>query len=351
VTPSIPFACQGCNKNEAQVTMCSIHTYQFKVLGRKCSREAGFEPAKPPVEKVRSKEPLAANISISALELGVFSPRMQFDPTYITKLAEDIKAEGQLKPIMVRPHPKETNRYQVWDGEHRVRALQKLGETLVRAEVHALSDEEAYYRAMRINQLHGKRLEDLEEACHINKMVTLFGLTQEEVGKRFSRSRQWVSQRLDLAVRLSPKVEEAYGARRLASSTHAVEIAQLPKEDQEKVVEVVAAKKLSTRGTRGLVHAIKKAETDEQKQQILEKPLKFYEQTFKDPSALEKALLTIKPEDDFLAKVKEIRTEEQAKEFFEEVQEKGREPITTEQCPGCGKQLRIDWVKGEISWF
>src|SRR3972149_6049543 len=263
---TIPVACQGCNKNEAQVAMCNIYTYQFKVFGKKCPRETGFEPTTPVTKDVRSiplatfnpnltgakplseksatkdarsvptlkfKEPLATNIRIAELELGAFSPRMQFDPAYITKLAADIEVEGQLKPIMVKPHPTESNRYQVVDGEHRVRALQKLGRTLVRAEVHALSDEEAYYRAMRINQLHGKPLEDLEEACHINKMVTLFGLTQEEVGKRFARSRQWVSQRLDLALRLAPKVEE-YVATRVASSRHAIEMSILPKEDQEK---------------------------------------------------------------------------------------------------------------------
>jgi ParB/RepB/Spo0J family partition protein len=274
---------------------------------------------------------------------------MQFDPKYITKLAEDIKAEGQLKPIMVRPHPTEPNRYQVVDGEHRVRALQKLGKTLVRAEVHALTDEEAYYRAMRINQLHGKRLEELEEACHISKMIAAFGLTQEQIGKRFSRSRQWVSQRLDLALRLVPKVEE-YVATRVASSRHAIEIAQLPKEDQEKVVEKVVEHKLSTRATRGLVSAIKKAETAEKKEEVLRKPLKLYEQEFgKESKQMEQALLTIKPTDDFLKASEKIKTDEQAKKFWAE--SKPDEAVKTYQCPSCGKQLRIDWSKGEVEWI
>jgi ParB family chromosome partitioning protein len=320
---------------------------------RGISDQLKYDKSKPPVlaqERVlgiTSDEIMVSNIPTDKLELGSFSPRMQFDPKYVAKLAEDIEAEGQLKPIMVRPHPTEPEKYQVIDGEHRVRALQKLGKTLVRAEVHALSDEEAYYRAMRINQLHGKALEELEEACHINKMMALFGLTQEQIGKQFVRSRQWVSQRLDLALRIAPKVEEYVGTR-VASTRHAVEIAQLPKEDQERVVEKVAETKLSTRATRAVVQAIKKA--PERRQEILEHPLEVYAAEFKDPKQLEKALLTIGPEDDFLAKAKEIKTKEQVDELFDEALVKGREPVTVEKCPGCGKQLRVDWVKGEVSW-
>jgi ParB/RepB/Spo0J family partition protein len=294
-------------------------------------------------------EPLATNIEISMLELGAFSPRMGFDVNYVAKLAEDIQAEGQLKPIMIRANPAHPNKYQVIDGEHRIRALQKLGQSLIRAEIHALSDEEAYYRAMRINQLHGKSLEELEEACHINKMMTLFGLTETQIGARFNRSHSWVSQRISLAISLSPKVKDNV-VTRVTTSRHAIEIAELSKEDQERVVGIVAKDKLSTRATEGLVHAIKEADTPEQKEKILGKSMKLYSSTFKDPRQMKTALLTIKPDDDFLAKTKEIKTEAQAAELFDEALEKKAEPYQTETCPGCGKQLRIDWVKRELSW-
>jgi ParB/RepB/Spo0J family partition protein len=349
----IPVACRGCNKSEAQVAMCNIYTYKFKVFGKKCPREMGFEPTNLVTKNARSiatfklKEPLATNIRIADLESGVFSPRMQFDPKYITKLAEDIEAEGQLKPIMVRPHPTEPNRYQVIDGEHRVRAFQKLGKTLIRAEIHALSDEEAYYRAMRINQLHGKSLEELEEACHISKMMQIFGLTQEQLAKKFSRPQKWISERLSLAQKLAPQTEEQIIRRRISTS-HAIEIAELPKDEQAKVVEKVVEKKLRRAATRGLVHAVKKAASAEQKEQILEKPLKVYADTFKDSKQLETALLTIGPEDDFLAKSKEIKTEEQARKFWEE--SKAQESVEAFECPGCGRKLRVDWAKGEVSW-
>jgi len=293
-------------------------------------------------------EPLATNIEISELELGAFSPRMNFDVNYVSKLAEDIQAEGQLKPIMIRANPAHPNKYQVIDGEHRIRALQKLGQSLVRAEIHALSDEEAYYRAMRINQLHGKSLEELEEACHIAKMITLFGLTQSQMAERFNRPQKWISERLALAEKLAPQTQKEIIRRRIKTS-HAVEIAELPKDQQEKVVEKVAETNLSVMATRGLVHAVKEA-PPEQKQQIIDKPLKLYAQTFKDPRHMTKALLTIKSDDDFFAKTKEIKTEQQAEELIDEALEKRAEPFQTETCPGCGKHLRIDWVKRELSW-
>jgi ParB/RepB/Spo0J family partition protein len=274
---------------------------------------------------------------------------MQFDPNYIRKLAEDIEAEGQLKPIMVRPHPSQPDKYQIIDGENRIRALQKLGKTLVRAEVHTLSDDEAYYRAMRINQLHGKSLEDVEEGAHLLKMMGVFGYNQQQVAKKFSRSEAWVSYRVGIATKLAPETERAYVERRI-STVHARELALLPKEEQEKVVTIVAKEKLSTRATEGLVHAIKEAGTPEQKLKILAKPMKLYADTFKDPKQMKTALLTIKPEDDFLAKMKEIKTEAEIKMAVEKAEAMAKEPITTVECPHCGQQFKIEWLTRKLQW-
>ena len=376
---SLPMVCRDCKLEGTKLEMCHVRKYQFEVLLKKCPREVPSpqsttqdvrsiplpsgedipvkaEPPQPKEKQIEAEPPkepqkvgeteissmlekpialtsnniMVSNISIANLELGVLSPRMQFDLNYIAKLAEDIEAEGLLKPIVVRPHPTEMNRYQVIDGEHRIRALQKLGKPLVRAEVHTLSDAEAYFRAMRINQQHGKRLEELEEGSHIAKMMALFNYTEEEIAKRFGRARSWVSQRRSLAVSLAPKLEE-YVVRRLTSISQAVELSELPKEEQEKVAEKIVEKKLKSRATRGLVHAFKKA-TLEQKTKILQKPLDVYARTFKTPEHMEKALLS--PTVDFIEKMREIRVGE----------------VLTEQCPSCGKQIRIDWAKREISW-
>jgi ParB family chromosome partitioning protein len=158
----------------------------------------------------------------------------------------------------------------VIDGEHRIRALRKLGREVVRAEVRRLSDEEAYLLAMRINQMHGKRLEELEEGLHIKKMMDEFGYTQIEVAEKLKKSQPWVSSRLRLVERLALETREAF-ITRVIDATHAREIAELPKEDQTAVVAKVVGEKLSSRKTTALVHAIK--EHPDAKEEILSKPV------------------------------------------------------------------------------
>lgn len=165
----------------------------------------------------REKDVLTTNLRVKELELGFFTPRLQFDTKYVDELAEDIKRNGQQKPIICRSHPEKSNVYQVIDGEHRVRAVQKLGRSLIRAEVKMLTDEEAMFLALRINQLHGKRLEPMEEALHIQKMMETQKLTQQQIATKFRRTQAWVSQRLNLVTSLSPKVQEKVITREILS--------------------------------------------------------------------------------------------------------------------------------------
>ncbi len=215
-------------------------------------------------------EVLTVNLKLEQLETDVFSPRKAFSEGYIEELAESIEREGQLKPIIVRAHPTKPNAYQVIDGEHRIKALKKLGRSVVRAEVRRLSDEEAYLLAIRVNEMHGKRLEELEEGLHIKRMMDEFGYTQIEVAEKLKKSQPWVSFRLSLAERLAPETREAL-ITRVIEIAHAREIAELPKEDQPAVVAKVTGDKLSFKKTEALVHAIK--ENPESKAEILAKPV------------------------------------------------------------------------------
>jgi ParB family chromosome partitioning protein len=213
---------------------------------------------------------LTVNLRLAELETGVFSPRKVFSQRYIDELAESIEREGQLKPIIVRPHPKKQNCYQVVDGEHRIRAFRKLGRSLIRAEIRSLNDEEACLLAMRVNEMHGKRLEELEEGLHVKRMMDEFGYTQTMIAERFKKSQSWVSYRLGLVKRLAPETREAF-ITRVIDATHAREIAQLPMEDQGAVVAKVVREGLSSRKTAALVHAIK--DHPEEKEEILAKPV------------------------------------------------------------------------------
>lgn len=65
------------------------------------------------------------NLWLEQLETDVFSPRKAFSEGYVEELAESIEREGQLKPIIVRPHPSKPNCYQVVDGEHRISGFEE----------------------------------------------------------------------------------------------------------------------------------------------------------------------------------------------------------------------------------
>ena len=365
MSPPIPAQCYGCQKKDVQVRECRIRVYQFQVWNKKCPREVGgFEPitetkpsqivAEPTPQLIplphRAEREVyyqgVGNISVSDIETAVFSPRKYFSQDYLRKLCDSINVEDQLQPIVVRRHPTKSGKYQLIDGEHRVRAFKKLGELLIRAEILDLSDEEATVLATRLNQLHGQPLNETEEALRYKEMIDKFGYTQQKVAEKFKVSQGLVSQRLKLVEDSSPELRDAI-ITRVIKPTVAREIVELPKEDQTKVVKKVIEKRLPQRATVGLVHAIKAA-SSEQKQEILDKPLEVYASTFKDPKQLEHALLTIKPEDDFLKKSNEIKTEMQAKKFWDE--SKPEEAFETLQCPGCGRKLRVDWAKGEVTW-
>jgi ParB family chromosome partitioning protein len=270
-----------------------------------------------PTSLVHAEKLLTTNIRLAMLETGIFSPRKTFSRRYIDELAEDIEKEGQLKPIMVRPHPEKPNVYQVIDGEHRVRAFKKLRRSLIRAEVRALNDEEAFFLAMRVNQMHGKRLEDLEEGLHIRKMMDKFGYTQTQIAEKFKKTQAWVSYRLRLAERLSPETKEAF-ITRVIKTSHARELAELPKEDQPAVVARIVNERLSFKDTETLIHAIK--DNPDKKEEILAKPINE---------------LTPPPKD-----IQEFEKEHGSEQPKFEVG----------QCPQCGAEYIINWPLCRINW-
>ncbi len=262
----------------------------------------------------------AVVVSLDSLELGAFTPRLMFDEGWIKELAEDISRNGQLKPIIVRPHPSKPGFYQVIDGEHRVRALGLLGMTQVRAEIRQLSDEEAVFLAMRVNELHGKRLSDLEEGSHMLKLNVEFGWTQEKIAEKLGRSQQWVSDRIRIAKNMSEDLR-FYHARGKISLAHAREIAELPREVQPEIVKKVVEEGLSSRETALLTHALRRAEGEDERRRVLQAPVKALTEAYEEPARVVETVLSRK-----------------------------EEIIETFTCPGCGRKATVDWVERKLVW-
>lgn len=266
-------------------------------------------------------KPAAAIIELDRLEMGSLTPRLSFDEGWVRELAEDIGRNGQIKPIIVRPHPSKPGFYQVVDGEHRVRAMMLLGEKTIRAEVHQLSDSEAALLAMRVNELHGKRLSEIEEGIHMLKLQREFGWTEEEIARRVGRSRQWVSDRIRVAENAHEELLRMHAAGKIALA-HAREIIELPKEEQPRVVRKVVEENLTSRQTALLTHVLKKAESGEERERILQEPVKVLAEAYRsEEEKIQETLLSGKDE------IIEVFT-----------------------CPDCGRKAIVNWVDRRLDW-
>lgn len=297
---------------------------------------------------------LTANIRLDDLELGVFSPRISYDQRYVDELAEDMQVNGQHKPIICTPHPSKPNRYIVVDGEYRVRAARKLGWSMIRAELRMLTEEEALILALTINEMHGKRLDPIEEAMHIQKMIEKYGYTETEIAKKMRKSQQWVSERLVLVRKAAPEVQEHLTARAVKPS-HVREIVEkLPPEKQKEAIKEVVEHRLSVRVTEALAKGLKVAESEEEKRKILEVIPKLKPEKAK---ALVETLEKVEPEKrmEILSKPVEFYAEIVKKpEQLEKVLEMAPTAAVIQffDCPcGCGYRLQVDWIEQKARWF
>lgn len=269
---------------------------------------------------------LKSDIRLENLELGVFTPRKSFDQKYIDDLAESVESEGQLKPIIVRYNPENPDKYQVIDGEHRVKALKKLGRFTIRAEIRPITEQEALFLAMRVNQIHGKRLEALEESFHIKRMMEEQKLSQQQIATKFRRSQSWVSHRLALVEALSEEAKKKISSR-LLTSEHAYIVSTVPKEKQDKIVDFVAREKPSVKETKFLVDLVK--EQPSKAQELLEKDKDHLRAEMKHEEVVKTA-----------ERMQEVIGGKDQKQWVEE-----------HVCIDCGKHFRISWKDGLIEWM
>lgn len=121
-------------------------------------------------------------------------PRQYFDQEKLQELADSIREQGQIQPIMVRPNG---DGFVIVHGERRWRACQLAGLDTIRAEVREASADEAYTLSVVENEQR-EDISPIETAQAIHRMMESQALTQEGVARRISKSRTWVAQKLRL---------------------------------------------------------------------------------------------------------------------------------------------------------
>jgi len=204
-------------------------------------KEAGDAPPAPP--------PGAPNsLKLAQLQPGKYQPRTRMDEGSLYELAESIKAQGVMQPVLVRAVG--PDRYEIIAGERRVRAARLAGLDDIPVLVRDVPDEAAAAMAL-IENIQREDLNPLEEAQGIRRLVDEFGLTHEQAAQAVGRSRSAASNLLRL-LNLTEPVQQLLMAGDIDMG-HAR--ALLPLEGAQQILHAaeIVAKKLSVREAEKLV--------------------------------------------------------------------------------------------------
>ncbi|HNR23239.1 MAG TPA: ParB/RepB/Spo0J family partition protein [Steroidobacteraceae bacterium] len=221
------------------------------LLGQSAARAASAPSA------ARAAEELA-RLPLDLLQRGRYQPRVDMRPESLQELADSIKAQGVVQPIVVRPlvgaGEGATQRYEIIAGERRWRAAQIAGLADIPAVVRHVPDESAIAMAL-IENIQRENLNPLEEARALERLIAEFGVTHQQAADAVGRSRAAVSNLLRL-LELAPEVSELVEKRSLEMGHARALLGLGQRRQQAEVAALVARKGLSVRETEALVRRL-----------------------------------------------------------------------------------------------
>lgn len=139
-----------------------------------------------------------STLKLDALQAGKYQPRTRMDEGALGELADSIRAQGVMQPILVRPlEGKSAGKYEIIAGERRFRAARLAGLDEVPVLVREVADENAAVMAL-IENIQREDLNPLEEAHGVRRLLDEFGLTHEQAAQAIGRSRPATSNLLRL---------------------------------------------------------------------------------------------------------------------------------------------------------
>ena len=214
------------------------------LLGPRAREEGEGEPATPP------GSPSA--LPLTDMVPGMYQPRTRMDEGALYELAESIKAQGIMQPVLVRKVNEGENagKYEIIAGERRFRAAKLAGLTEVPVLVRDVPNEAAAAMSL-IENIQREDLNPLEEAHGLQRLVREFGLTHEEAAQAVGRSRSAATNLLRL-LNLTDPVQTMLMAGDIDMG-HARALLGLERASQITAANQIAAKKMSVREAEALV--------------------------------------------------------------------------------------------------
>ena len=225
-------------------------TKKPKGLGR--GLEALLGPTAPVSEATPVTNGAPSTLALEQLVPGMYQPRTRMDEGALYELAESIKAQGIMQPILVRrlDQGPEAGKYEIIAGERRFRASRLAGLTEVPVLVREVPNEAAAAMAL-IENIQREDLNPLEEAQGLQRLIKEFGLTHEQAAQAVGRSRSAASNLLRL-LNLAEPVQQMLMAGDIDMG-HARALLTLDRAAQITAGNQVVARQMSVRETESLV--------------------------------------------------------------------------------------------------
>jgi len=227
-------------------------TKKIKGLGR--GLEALLGPTASDLPS-KADDGAPSKLSLDVMVAGVYQPRTRMDEGSLYELAESIKSQGIMQPILVRRLAAGANvgKYEIIAGERRFRAAKLAGLSEVPVLVRDVPNQAAAAMAL-IENIQREDLNPLEEAQGLQRLIKEFGLTHEDAAQAVGRSRSAASNLLRL-LNLADPVQTMLMAGDLDMG-HARALLSLDKAAQITAANQISAKKLSVREAESLAKKI-----------------------------------------------------------------------------------------------
>jgi ParB family chromosome partitioning protein len=203
------------------------------------------------------------HLPVEYLQRGKYQPRRDMDQDALQELAESIRQQGIMQPIIVRTYAK--NKYEIIAGERRWRAAQLAGLDKVPTIIREVEDNAAIAMAL-IENIQRENLNAMEEAIALQRLQEEFSLTQAEVAEAVGKSRSTVTNLLRL-IQLTDEVKLMLEHGDLEMG-HGRAMLALRPEQQIQAARLVESKSLSVRQTEALVRKLLEDVKDKPEQEV-----------------------------------------------------------------------------------
>ncbi|TDG15746.1 ParB/RepB/Spo0J family partition protein [Seongchinamella unica] len=219
------------------------------LLGASAAASEAAEVADSPLADVAADpDKTLKELAVDLIQRGKYQPRRDMEPESLQELADSIRAQGVMQPIVVRPIS--DRKYEIIAGERRWRATQLAGLDTIPAVIRDVPDEAAIAMAL-IENIQREDLNPIEEAASLQRLQQEFELTQQEVADAVGKSRSTVTNLLRLMT-LQDDVRRLVEHGDLEMG-HARALLGLEGGDQSHAAAQVVGKGMSVRQTEALV--------------------------------------------------------------------------------------------------